>query len=89
MSQVDLPFATIWVILRKVLKWKAYRAAAVQLLSPAKEEARLLACQWFITHEEDWVERVIWGDEKWFVLYTPPNKQTDRYWRAVNPHELV
>ena len=34
-QELNLSFGTIWKILRKVLKWKAYRPHLVQVLSPA------------------------------------------------------
>ena len=33
--------------------------------------------------------RVIWSDEKRFVLKQSPNKQLDRYWDPKNPNEII
>ena len=38
---------------------------------------------------ESWFERIIWTNEKWFVLRSPPHSQNDRYWAPANPHEVV
>jgi hypothetical protein len=32
---------------------------------------------------------VIWSDEKWFVKRTSPNRQNERYWSVINPHQYV
>ena len=47
------------------------------------------ACRFWLTFEEEWFERVIWSDEKWFVLNQSPHSQNDRYWSPVNRHVLV
>ena len=88
-QELDLSFGTIWRILRKVLKWKAYRPHLTQVLSPANMESRVAACSFWLSFEEEWFERVIWSDEKWFVLQNCPNKQTNRFWTPVNPHEVI
>ena len=49
--ELDLSFGTIWKILRKVLKWKAYRPHLVQVLSPANMESRVAACSFWLTFE--------------------------------------
>ena len=41
------------------------------------------ACKFWLTFEKEWFERVIWSDEKWFVL-DEPRYQNDRYWSPVN-----
>ena len=73
----------------KVLKWKAYRPHLVQVLSPANMESRVAACSFWLSFEEEWFERVIWSDEKWFVLQNSPNKQTNRFWAPFNPHDVI
>ena len=87
--ELGMGFGTIWKILRKVLKWKAYRPHLAQVLSPANKESRLAACTFWLTFAEDWFEQVLWSDEKWFVLEMSPNKQTNRFWAPVNPYEVV
>ena len=84
-----LSVGTVWNILRRQLKWKCYRPHRVQCLSPANKEARLSACQFWLTFSEEWFERVIWTDEKWFVLEQSPNSQNDRYWAPKNRHNVV
>ena len=88
-QEMNLSFGTIWRILRKVLKWKAYRPHLVQVLSPANMESRVAACSFWLSFEEEWFERVLWSDEKWFVLQNSPNKQTNRFWAPLNPHDVI
>ena len=54
---LGLSYGTIWKILRKDLKWKAYRPHLTQCLSPANKESRLAACTFWLTFEE---ECVVW-----------------------------
>ena len=86
---LGLSYGSIWRILRKNLKWKAYRPHLTQCLSPANMESRLAACTFWLTFEDDWFQRVIWSDEKWFVLKQSPNKQICRYWAPSNPHTVI
>ena len=41
---LDLSYGVIWKILRKNLKWKAYKAHLTQCRRPAIKESRLAAC---------------------------------------------
>ena len=86
---LGLSYGAIWIILRKNLKWRAYRPHLTQCLSPANKESRLAACTFWLTFEEEWFQRVIWSDEKWFVLKQSPNKQICRYWAPSNPHTVI
>ena len=88
-SRLNLSIGTVWKILRKNLKWKAFKPHKVQVLSAANRLARMSACEYWLTFPETWFERVIWTDEKWFVLRSPPHSQNDRYWAPVHRHEVV
>ena len=88
-DRLDLSMGTVWKVLRKNLKWKAFKPHKVQVLSPANKLARKSACEFWLTFPESWFERVIWTDEKWFVLRSPPHSQNDRYWAPANQHEVV
>lgn len=52
-------------------------------------ESRLCACEYWLTFPKSWFKRVIWADEKWFVLQQSPNSQNDRDWTPVRCHEIV
>lgn len=88
-QDLNLSFGTVWTILRKKLQWKAFRPHLAQILSAANKESRLAACSFWISFEEEWFERVLWSDEKWFMLQNSPNKKNDVFWSPVNPHEVV
>ena len=53
----------IWIILRKVLKWKAYTPHVLACLSQANTKARRKSAEWFFALEE----KVIWTDEKYSI----------------------
>ena len=62
-KEFSLSFGKIWFILRKILKWKAYRT----------HTTRLNAAQWYLSHELHFFSKqVIWSDEKYFVLKQGP-----------------
>ena len=50
---------------------------------------RLLTCNFFLQFQEDWFERVIWTDEKMFVLIQEPHRQNDRTWAPVSPQKVA
>lgn len=89
-KELSLSFGKIWFILRKILKWKAYRPHTTTVLTPKQKQTRLNAAQWFLSHELHFFSKqVIWSDEKYFVLKQGPNKSIHRYWAPTNPHVLI
>ena len=86
---LNLSMGTVWKVPRKNLKWKAFKPHKVQVLSPANKLARKSACEFWLTFPESWFERVIWTDEKWFVLRSPPHSQNNRFWAPANQHEVL
>ena len=86
---LKIGYGTVWKILRKKLNWKFYRPHRAQVLSEANKQARLSACEFWLTFPESWFEKVIWTDEKWFVLNSSPHSKNDGYWSPVNNHEIV
>lgn len=80
----------IWFILRKILRWKAYRPHVATVLTAKQMNTRLLAAEWFLSQDTEFFSRqVIWSDEKYFVLKQGPNKSIHRYWSPCNPHTIV
>ena len=80
----------IWRILRQNLNWKAYRPHSCQVLSPNHMQVRLTCAEWFLSKDKDFFSRkVVWGDEKYFVLKASPNSQNDRFWAPENPYRVV
>ena len=74
--EVDLSASTTWRILRKYLKNRFYHYAFVQPLSEAHKQQRKELCHWLLQQPEDFVQRVIWTDEKIFCLKQKPNRKT-------------
>ena len=52
-------------------------------------EDRVEFCRWFISQPEDFAQKVLWSDKKWFVLHMAPNTKNDVMWAPWNPHEEV
>ena len=88
-KKLGMSFGKVWRILRSALKWKPYRPHLCQVLSPANKQSRLAACQFWLTHDESWFERVLWSDEKWFVLQQAPNRKNTVMWAPENLHKIV
>ena len=65
----------VWKVLRKELKLFPYKPKTVQPLTERHKEDRVKACKFFTKQDDELFEKVIWSDEKWFVLKTKPNKQ--------------
>ena len=74
--------------LKIVLRFKPYRSAHVQALTPEIRERRESACIRFLEQGENWQRRVIWSDEKWFCLIPHPNRKNEVFWSVENPHNL-
>ena len=71
------------------LCWKPYRTHRAPAFSPAHIETRLSACNFFLQFQDEWFERVIWTDEKMFVLIQEPHRQNDRTWAPVSPEKVA
>ena len=59
---LGIGFGTVWKILRKILKWKPYRRHITQPLSDQNKRARLSACEFWLTQDGEWFDRVIWRE---------------------------
>ena len=84
----QIPKSTIDDILRKNLKWKPFKYMSVQKLEQTHIDQRKVFCEWLLQQPDDFADRVLWSDEKWWMLQQPNNKQNDRIWKAVNPREI-
>ena len=49
-------------------------------LPEAHKAARVVFSNWLLNQPDWFEEKVIWSDEKWFVLKQKPNKQNQCYW---------
>lgn len=88
-KQLNIAFGTVWQILRRVLKWKPYRQHLCHSLSVQNKKTRLKACEFWLTHDDEWFDHVLWSDEKWFVLQQEPNCKNDVMWAPSNPHLIA
>lgn len=73
---LSVSVATAWRMLKYDAKAKFYRTTSVQPLTEAHKEQRRQFCEWLLEQEEDFVQMVIWTDEKFFVLHQKPHKKT-------------
>jgi hypothetical protein len=60
-----------------------------QVLSDQNKIDRLTFCQWILKQEPGFEQRIIFSDEKYFVLRQKPHSQNDRYWSATNPYQIA
>ena len=64
----------VWRILRKELKFFPYKPNTLQPLTEKHKKDRVKASNFFAKQDDEFFEKVMWVDEKWFVLKTKPNK---------------
>ena len=86
---LNMSYGTVWRILRKTMQWKPYKPHLTHVLTQAHKDSRLAACEFWLTFDDTWFQRVIWSDEKWFVLRQSPNKQNTRFWAPKNPKNVL
>ena len=84
-STLDMGLATAWKIVRKKFGWYPYKPKTIVPLTDEHKAGRVAFCNWFLDKPKDFEQKVIWSDEKWFVLKQKPNKQNERYWAPCDP----
>ena len=72
-DDLNLTFSTIWVIMRKQLKWRAYRPIKVKRLTNQNKLDRLAFAQWLLSQPEEFEQKVCFSDEMWFMVHPMPN----------------
>ena len=85
--QISQP--TVSRILKWTLKWKPFKFLGVQGLEEGHFTQRETFCRWLLQQPADFEQKVLWSDEKWWVLHPRINKQNDRFWAPVNPRQYV
>ena len=85
-KELKIPESTIQWYLKKKIKMTPYKLSLGQALKESHKAGRLEFCQWLMQQDPDFVQWVIFGDEKWFTLTQHPNRQNTRYWAFNNPH---
>ena len=84
-SESDISSATVWRILRKALKLFPYKPKTVQPLTQAHRAGRMEFCRWISEKSPEFVDKVLWSDEKLCEEKIRPNKQNEMYWWLVDP----
>ena len=88
-QSLNISAATVWRIARKQLHWYPYKPHTAVQLTDRHKSARVGFSRWLLEQPENFEDRIVWTDEKWFSLNQSPNKQNERYWAPYNPHVTV
>ena len=71
----------------KKKKYKAFKYSRCQALTEKQKDDRKVFCQWLLEQPENFVQKIIFGDEKIFRIGSIfGNTQNNRIWKIVNPH---
>ena len=85
---VGIDRKTVWLILRKKLKEYPYKPHNFLDLNDRKKEGRVEFCSWVLeqlANDPDFLQLILFSDEKKFEERTRPNRQNERYWGQVDP----
>lgn len=88
---LNIPWATVRMILRKILKLYPYKMHFVQQLKPHDHSARLDFALSFLARmqvDDNWPSHIFWTDEAHFHLDGAVNTQNCRIWGSTNPHAM-
>ena len=90
-KELGLSFSSVWRILCLDLKWKPYKLHMMNRLTPDNREKRETFCHFILSRldVDGYLQKVIWTDEKFFVLHPAPNRQNVRIWAPFDPMETV
>ena len=78
---------TTWLIMRKKLNMYPYKPKNTQPLTQQHKNQRMVFSDWIIEKTPEFIDNVIWSDEKLWEEKIQPNKQNERYWAVVD-HEV-
>ena len=86
---LEINFSSVYRILRKKTSFQAISVS--QSTNPYREahDTATSFLQWWQQQPDQFSQKVLWNDEKWFVKKTAPNRQNERCWALVHPHEYV
>ena len=90
--ELQMPQQTVWKSLRKRLRMIPYKLQLVQALSCDDKWVRFSFCmsmQLWNEEDDDFFNRLIFGDESSSHLSGKVNKHNVRIWGTENPKELV
>ena len=83
--KLDFSKTYVHKIAKNELKLKPYKFHKSQELTENHKKQRNEFCEWVVTSKID-PQKIIFSDEKFFVLRPHPNKQNARFWSCTNPH---
>ena len=84
MKEVGLSRQTTWKVMRKKLKFYLYETKTVVPLTEQHKRARIEFCNWICTKPQEFLDKVIWSDEK-----LPTNKMRDIGARSILRLKLI
>ena len=83
--QIEASTFTVWKILRKKLKVYPYKSHNVAPLDDTHRLRRIEFCHWILGQTAEFLDSVIWSDEKYFEEKFRSNRQNERYWGYCDP----
>ena len=90
-QQTGLPATIVWRILRKKLKLYPYKPHEVIPRSAENMEGKVDFCTWLMAEldsDPEFLQLVLFSDEKKFVEKVRPNRQNERYWAMSDPQVM-
>ena len=90
-QQTGLSTTIVWRILRKKLKLYPYKPHEVIPRSAENMEGRVDFCTWLMSEldsDSEFLQLVLFSDEKKFVEKVQPNRQNERYWAMSDPQVM-
>ena len=72
--KLKFSYSKVHNILRKTLKWRPYRVQRVHPISEQSMMKRKEFCSWVMQQSPEFFQKVIFSDEKWFVLQQSPKR---------------
>ena len=75
--ELNISRFSTYMIVKKYLKMHPFKHIRAQALSETHKAERMLFCQWYLDQPNDYGEKVIWSDEKLFVMKPSPSYCTE------------
>lgn len=89
---MDMPYSTVWKIVRKIIHFYPYKISRVQELLYTDHDKRLTFALTFLARmevDDAWPWKILWGDEAHFYLNGTVNTQNCRIWDDKSPHAVT
>lgn len=88
---IDLPYTTVWRVMRRILGYFPYKIHSLHQLSDGDPDVReTFALQFLARMDVDaaWPWKILWTDEAHFHLNGQVNTHNCRIWATENPREI-